>query len=47
LENSAAGKQKTGIRIGADAQRILLDGEVVNHCPVPTEDLRPKSPDSN
>jgi parallel beta-helix repeat protein len=43
LENSATGKQKTGIRIGADAQRILLQSDVINNCPVPTEDLRSKA----
>jgi hypothetical protein len=42
LENSAAGRQKTGIRIGAAAQRILFD-DVVNNCPVPTEDLHPRT----
>jgi hypothetical protein len=43
LESSATGRQKTGIRIGAAAQRILFEDDVINSCPVPTEDLRPRT----
>jgi parallel beta-helix repeat protein len=43
LENTAAGKQKTGIRIGPAARRILFQDDVVNSCPVPTEDLQPRT----
>jgi len=44
LENTANGNQKTGVRIGTGAQRILLQGETFNNCPVPVEDLRPEAP---
>jgi parallel beta-helix repeat protein len=43
LENSAAGRQQTGIRIGAEVRGVLLEGDVVNTSPVPMEDLRPKT----
>jgi len=40
LENTAGGKQKTGLRIGKDAQRILLQDNTFAGCPIQTEDLR-------
>jgi polygalacturonase len=40
LENTASGKQKTGIRIGKEAQRILLQDNTFEGCPVQIEDLR-------
>jgi parallel beta-helix repeat protein len=46
LENTANGNQKTGVRIGSEAQRILLQGDAFNNCPVPVEDLRPRAPES-
>jgi parallel beta-helix repeat protein len=46
LENTASGNQKTGVRISAEARGILLQGDAVNNCPVPVEDLRSKVPES-
>jgi hypothetical protein len=40
LENTAGGKQNTGIRIGKEAQRIVLADNAFAGCPVPIEDLR-------
>jgi hypothetical protein len=42
LENTAGGKQNTGIRIAKDAQRIRLEDNVFDGCPVQIEDLRSK-----
>jgi parallel beta-helix repeat protein len=38
--NTASGNQKTGIRIGRDAQRIVLQGNTFDGCPTSVEDLR-------
>jgi hypothetical protein len=38
--NTASGDQKTGIRIGKEAQRIVLRGNTFDGCPTPVEDLR-------
>jgi parallel beta-helix repeat protein len=38
--NTASGNQKTGIRIGKDAQRIVLQGNTFDGCPTSVEDLR-------
>jgi len=46
LENTAGGNQKTGIRIGKEAQRIVLQGNKFDGCPVQVEDLRSGAPDS-
>jgi hypothetical protein len=40
LENTPSGQQKTGIRIGEEAQRIVLQGNSYAGSPVPIEDLR-------
>jgi len=40
LENTAGGNQKTGIRIGKEAQRIVLQDNTFDGCPTPVEDLR-------
>ncbi len=40
IENTAGGKQKTGIRIGKEAQRIALQDNTFDGCPVQIEDLR-------
>ncbi len=39
--NTASGNQKTGIRIGKEAQRIVLQGNMFDGCPTFVEDLRP------
>ncbi len=39
--NTASGSQKTGIRIGKEAQRIVLQGNMFDGCPTFVEDLRP------
>jgi parallel beta-helix repeat protein len=39
--NAASGNQKTGIRIGKDAQRIRLQDNTFDGCPTSVEDLRP------
>jgi nitrous oxidase accessory protein NosD len=44
LENTAAGNQRTGIRIGREAQGIILQDNAFNGSSVPTEDLRPLKP---
>ncbi len=41
VENTAGGNQKTGIRIGKEAQRIVLQSNTFEGCPTPVEDLRP------
>lgn len=41
LENTAAGKQQTAIRIGKDSQRIVLEGNTFEGSSTPIEDLRP------
>ncbi len=46
LENTASGKQQTGIRIGKEAQRIVLEGNTFKGCPMPIEDLRTKPAES-
>ena len=46
LENTASGKQQTGIRIGKEAQRIVLEGNTFEGCPTPIEDLRTKPAES-
>jgi parallel beta-helix repeat protein len=38
--NTAGGNQKTGIRIGKEAQRIVLQDNTFDGCPTPVEDLR-------
>jgi hypothetical protein len=43
VENTGGSKQNTGIRIGKEAQRILLQANTIDGCPTPIEDLRPKS----
>ena len=40
LQNTASGKQNTGIRIGKEAERIVLQGNTFDGCPTPVEDLR-------
>jgi len=40
LSNTAGGNQRTGIRIGAETQRIFLQGNAFESCPVRIEDLR-------
>jgi parallel beta-helix repeat protein len=40
VANTASGNQKTGIRIGRDAQRIVLQGNTFDGCPTSVEDLR-------
>ena len=42
IENTAGGKQKTGIRIGKEAQRIVLQDNTFDGCPTPVEDLSGK-----
>jgi len=46
LSNTASGNQGTGIRIGSEAQRILLQGNAFESCPVRIEDLRRPAPAS-
>ena len=41
LQNTAGGKQNTGIRIGKEAQRIVLQDNAFDGCPTLVEDLRP------
>ncbi len=38
--NTAGGNQKTGIRIGKEAQRIVLQDNTFDGCPTSVEDLR-------
>jgi hypothetical protein len=44
LVNTAGGKQNTGIRIGKETQRILLQNNTFDGCPTPVEDLRAGPP---
>jgi parallel beta-helix repeat protein len=39
--NTAGGNQKTGVRIGREAQRIVLQDNTFEGCPTQVEDLRP------
>ena len=39
--NTAGGNQKTGLRIGKEAQRIVLQSNTFDGCPTSVEDLRP------
>jgi len=43
LGNGTGGNQKTGVRIGKEAQRITLQGNTFDGCPVQVEDLRSKT----
>ncbi len=40
LENTANGRQRTGIRIGSQAELVSLQGNIYEGCPVAVEDLR-------
>jgi len=40
LENTSGNNQRTGIRIGRDAGRIVLQENAFRNCPVDVEDLR-------
>ncbi len=40
LENTATGRQRTGIRIGSQAGAVSLQGNTYEGCPVAVEDLR-------
>lgn len=40
LENTPRGNQRTGVRIGDEAQRISLESNAYKGCPVRIEDLR-------
>ena len=40
LENTAGGHQRTGIRIGREAQRVILEDNTFDGCPTRIEDLR-------
>lgn len=42
LENAAGKSQKIGIRIGEDAERIILQHNTFENCPVHVQDLRCK-----
>jgi hypothetical protein len=42
FENTAGKNQKTGIRISQEAERIVLEDNVFENCPVHTQDLRPR-----
>jgi hypothetical protein len=46
LENTASGKQQTGIRIGKEVRRIVLEGNTFEGCPTRIEDLRTKPAES-
>ncbi len=46
LENTAAGNQRTGIRIGPEAQRVVLEDNTFDGCPTRIEDLRAAAPAS-
>jgi parallel beta-helix repeat protein len=46
IENTTGGKQNTGIRIGKDAERILLQNNTFAGCPASVEDLRGKTAES-
>ncbi|MGB2864380.1 MAG: right-handed parallel beta-helix repeat-containing protein, partial [Sedimentisphaerales bacterium] len=40
FENAAGKNQNIGIRIGREAERIMLQGNTFENCPVPIKDLR-------
>jgi len=40
LENVAGKNQNIGIRIGREAERIMLEGNTFENCPVTIKDLR-------
>jgi len=40
LENTAAGNQRTGVRIGSQAGQVCLQGNTYGGCPAAVEDLR-------
>ena len=40
LENTANGRQRTGVRIGSRAGRVCLQGNTYKGCPTAVEDLR-------
>ncbi|HLB72868.1 MAG TPA: right-handed parallel beta-helix repeat-containing protein [Sedimentisphaerales bacterium] len=42
LENTAGKNQKVGIRISQDAERIILQDNTFENCPVDMQDLRPQ-----
>jgi len=46
LENRTRENQKIGIRISEEAQRIILQGNTFENCPVDIEDLRSKTAES-
>jgi parallel beta-helix repeat protein len=43
LENTAGKNQKVGIRISQEAERIILQDNSFENCPVDMQDLRPKN----
>jgi len=43
LENTAGKNQKVGIRISEEAERIILQDNTFENCPVDIQDLRPKN----
>jgi len=43
LENTAGENQKVGIRISQEAERIILQDNTFENCPVDMQDLRPKN----
>lgn len=46
LENTTSENQRIGIRISEEAQRIVLQGNTFENCPVDIEDLRSKTAES-
>jgi len=42
LENTSGNNQRTGIRIGKEAERIVLQDNAFRNCPADVEDLRSK-----
>lgn len=40
FDGTGSGQQRTGIRIGAEARGIVLEGNSYEDCPAPIEDLR-------
>jgi parallel beta-helix repeat protein len=46
IENTTSGKQNTGLRIGAETQRIVLQANTIDGCRTPVEDLRGKPSES-
>jgi parallel beta-helix repeat protein len=43
IENTSGRTQKIGIRISADAERVVLQNNAFRNCPVDVEDLRSKA----